>query len=176
MGGIVGMMVAAQPGTPIRKLVLNDIGPYLSKEGLERIASYVGLDPTFPSLETFEAAIRKLAAPFGQLTDEQWRKMARDTVRQKPEGGWGFAYDPAIGEAFKAGPIEAIDMWPMWDAIRCPVLTLRGGQSDLLPRAAAEEMTRRGPKAKLVELPGIGHAPALLREDQIGIVRDFLLA
>jgi pimeloyl-ACP methyl ester carboxylesterase len=176
MGGIIGMIAASQPGTPIRKLVLNDIGPCLSKEGLERIASYIGLDPTFPSLEAFEAAIRKLAAPFGPLTDEQWRKMARDTAQQKPEGGWGFAYDPAIGEAFKAGPVKAIDMWPMWDTIRCPTLTLRGGESDLLPREAAEEMTRRGPKTKLVEFQGIGHAPALLSEDQIDTVRDFLLA
>jgi pimeloyl-ACP methyl ester carboxylesterase len=176
MGGLIGMMLAATPGTPIRKLALNDIGPYLSKEGLERIASYVGLDPTFPSLEAFEAALRKLAAPFGSLTDEQWRKMARDMTRQKPGGGWGYAYDPAISEAFNAAPVKDVDMWPQWEAIRCPVLTLRGAQSDLLTRQAAEEMTRRGPKTKLVEFPGIGHAPALLSEDQIAAVRDFLLA
>jgi pimeloyl-ACP methyl ester carboxylesterase len=176
MGGIIGMIVAAQPGNPIRKLVLNDIGPFLSKAGLERIASYVGLDPTFPSLEAFEAAIRKLAAPFGPLTDEQWRKMAKDTARQKPNGGWGFAYDSHIGDAFKAGPITDVDMWPVWEAIRCPTLVLRGAQSDLLTHETAEEMTRRGPKAKLIELPGIGHAPALVSEDQIGVVRDFLLA
>ncbi len=176
MGGIIGMIVAAQPGNPIRKLVLNDIGPFLSKEGLERIAAYVGLDPTFPSLEAFEAAIRKLAAPFGPLTDQQWRKMAKDTARQKPEGGWGFAYDPRIADAFKAGPLQDADMWPMWEAIQCPTLVLRGAVSDLLTHEAAEEMTRRGPKATLIEFPGIGHAPALVAEDQVGIVRDFLLA
>jgi len=176
MGGIIGMMVAAQSGTPIRKLVLNDIGPYLAKEGLERIGSYVGLDPRFESLEAFEAAIRKLAAPFGPLTDEQWRKMAIDMAEPKPEGGWGFAYDPRIADAFKAGPIKDIDMWPMWDSIRSPTLVLRGADSDLLTHQTAEEMTRRGPKAKLIELAGIGHAPALLSEDQIGAIRDFLLA
>jgi pimeloyl-ACP methyl ester carboxylesterase len=176
MGGLIGMMLASQPGSPIRKLALNDIGPYLSKVGLERIASYVGLDPTFPSLDALEAAVRVNYAGFGPLTDAQFRKMARDSAREKPSGGWGFAYDPKIAEAFGQGPIEDLDLWPMWEKIRCPTLVLRGAQSDLLTHEAAEEMTRRGPKARLVELPGIGHAPALLSEDQIGVVRDFLLA
>jgi pimeloyl-ACP methyl ester carboxylesterase len=176
MGGILGMIMAAQPENPIRKLVINDVGPYLSKEGLERIASYVGLDPTFPSLAAAETAIRQLCAPFGHLADDQWRKMTKDYTRQKPGGGWGFAYDPALAEPFKTGPIQDFDMWPVWDAIQRPTLTLRGGQSDLLTRDAAQEMTRRGPKTKLIEYPGIGHAPALLSEDQIGAVRDFLSA
>ena len=176
MGGIIGMIISSQPGNPIRKLVLNDIGPYLAKEGLERIAGYVGLDPTFPTLEAFEQAIRTLAAPFGPLTDEQWRKMAMDMSQRKPEGGWGLAYDPRIADAFKTGPIKDVDMWPMWDAIQSPTLVLRGADSDLLTRDAAEEMTRRGPKARVIELAGIGHAPALLSKDQIGAVRDFLLA
>jgi pimeloyl-ACP methyl ester carboxylesterase len=176
MGGIIGMIIASQPRNPIRKLVLNDIGPYLAKEGLERIASYVGLDPTFESFEAFEEALRKLAAPFGPLTDEQWRKMAADMAERKPGGGWGFAYDPRIADAFKAGPIKDVDMWPMWDTIRSPTLVLRGADSDLLTHETAEEMTRRGPKAKLIELSGIGHAPALVSEDQIDAIRDFLLA
>jgi pimeloyl-ACP methyl ester carboxylesterase len=176
MGGLIGMMLASRPGSPIRKLALNDIGPYLSKVGLERIASYVGLDPTFPSLDALEAAVRDTYASFGPLTDAQFRKMARDSAREKPEGGWGFADDPKIADAFRQGPIEDLDLWPVWEAIRCPTLVLRGAQSDLLTHEAAEEMTRRGPKAKLIELPGIGHAPALLSEGQIGMVRDFLLA
>ena len=176
MGGLIGMMLAARPGNPIRKLVLNDIGPFLSKVGLERIGDYVGLDPTFPSLEAFETALRANYASFGALTDAQWRKMARDSAREKPGGGWGFAYDPRIGDAFKDVPLEDADLWPIWDAIRCPTLLLRGAQSDLVSRETAEAMTRRGPKAKFVEFPGVGHAPALLDEDQIGVVRDFLLA
>jgi pimeloyl-ACP methyl ester carboxylesterase len=176
MGGLIGMMLAAQPGNPIRKLVLNDIGPFLSKVGLERIRDYVGLDPTFPSLEAFETTLRATYAAFGPLTDAQWRKMARDSAREKPDGGWGFAYDPRIGEALKAGPLEDIDIWPTWDAIQCPTLLLRGAQSDLVTRETAEAMTQRGPKAKLIEVTGVGHAPALVEEDQIGTVRDFLLA
>jgi pimeloyl-ACP methyl ester carboxylesterase len=175
MGGLIGMMIAAQPRNPIRRLVLNDIGPFLAKAGLERIASYVGLDPNFASFAEFEAMLRKLAAPFGTLTEAQWRKMAADMAEEKPGGGWGFAYDPAIANAFKAGPIEEVDLWQMWDAIRAPTLVLRGADSDLLSRATAEDMTRRGPKAKLAEFAGIGHAPALLSKDQIGPIRDFLL-
>ena len=176
MGGLIGMMLAAQRGSPIRKLVINDIGPFVSKVGLERIRSYVGLDPTFPSLEALEAALRANYAAFGPLTDAEWRKMAKDSARKKPEGGWGFAYDPRIGDAFKQGPLEDVDLWPVWDAIRCPTLLVRGALSDLTSRETAEEMTRRGPKAKVVEFAGIGHAPALLSEDQIAVVRDFLLA
>jgi pimeloyl-ACP methyl ester carboxylesterase len=175
MGGLIGMMLAAQRGNPIRKLVINDIGPFLSKVGLERIRGYVGLDPTFASLEALEAALRANYKTFGPLTDAQWRKMAQDSAREKP-GGFGFAYDPRIGDAFKQGPLEDVDMWPVWDRIRCPTLVLRGADSDLLTCEAADEMTRRGPKAKLAEFAGIGHAPALLDEDQISIVRDFLLS
>ena len=101
--------------------------------------------------------------------------MAADMAEEKPGGAWGFAYDPAIANAFKAGPIEEVDLWQMWDAIRAPTLVLRGADSDLLSRATAEDMTRRGPKAKLAEFAGIGHAPALLSKDQIGPIRDFLL-
>ena len=175
MGGLIGMMLAAQPGNPIRKLAINDIGPFVSKVGLGRIRDYVALDPTFPSLEALETAMRVRNASFGPLTDAQWRRMARDSARERPGGGWGYAYDPRIGDVFKAGPLEDVDLWPTWDAIRCPTLLLRGAQSDLLSRETAEAMTQRGPKAKFVEFPGIGHAPALLDEAQIGVVRDFLL-
>ena len=174
MGGLIGMMLAAQPGSPIRRLVINDVGPFISKAGLARIRDYVGLDPTFPSLDALEAALRATYATFGPLTDAQWRKLASDSAREKP-GGFGLAYDPGIAAAFKAGPLEDVDLWPVWDKINCPTLVLRGAVSDLLPREAAEEMTRRGPKARLVEFAGIGHAPALVAEDQIAVVRDFLL-
>ena len=102
--------------------------------------------------------------------------MARDSARQKPEGGWGFAHDPRIASALKQGPLDDLDLWPLWEQIRCPTLMLHGAASDLVTREAAEEMTRRGPRAKVVEFKGIGHAPALIAEDQIAVVRDFLLA
>lgn len=175
MGGIIGMLLAAQPGAPIRRLVINDIGPLIAKEGLERIATYVGLDPSFPDAAALEAALRTLAASFGPLSDAQWRHLASISTRPKPDGTVGFAYDPRIGDAFRAAPAADVDLWPQYDAIRCPTLVLRGAQSDLLRQADAEAMTRRGPQARLVEFAGIGHAPALMAPDQIAIIRDFLL-
>jgi pimeloyl-ACP methyl ester carboxylesterase len=176
MGGLMGMLLAAQPGSPIRRLVINDAGPFVPKAGLERIGAYVGLDPSFPSLEAAEAALRRAYAPFGQLGDAQWRTLTRFSTRRRPDGGYGMAYDPHIGDPFKTGPIKDVDVWSSWDRIACPTLVLRGAVSDVLPRDVAAEMSRRGPKAKLVEFAGIGHAPPLLSDDQIGAVRDFLLA
>ena len=169
-------MLAAQRGNPIRKLVLNDVGAFVAKEGLNRIGAYLGDDPTFDSLEAMEARSAQKHAPFGALTDAQWRKMALDSARKKPDGGYGFAYDPRIGDPFKAGPVEDVDLWPVWDAIQMPdAAAARRTHPTSLQRDVAEAMTKRGPKAKLVEFPGVGHAPPLLSEDQIGAVRDFLL-
>lgn len=175
MGGIIGMLLACQTGAPIRRMVINDVGPLIAKEGIARIGTYVGRDPSFRDIDELEAALRILAASFGPLSDAQWRHLATHSARQKDDGSLGFAYDPRIGDAFRDAPTD-IDLWAQWDAIRCPVLVLRGAQSDLLRPADAEAMTSRGPRAKLVEFPGIGHAPALMAEDQIAVIRDFLLA
>jgi pimeloyl-ACP methyl ester carboxylesterase len=176
MGGIVGMLFAALPNAPVGKLVINDVGPLVPKAGLERIAAYVGLDPSFSDLEAFEQALRWVHAPFGPLSDAQWRHLAEHSSRRKPDGSIGSNYDPKIAEAFKQGPLDDIDLWASWDNIRCPVLVLRGAQSDILPVEAAAAMIQRGPRAKLVEFAGIGHAPALMAEDQLAAIRDFLLA
>lgn len=175
MGGLLGMLLAAQPGTLIRRLVINDVGPVIAKEGLERIGSYVGSDPSFRDLGALEAELRQLAATFGPLSDAQWRHLAAHSVRHKADGSLGFAYDPRIGDAFRAAAAIDIDLWSAYDAIRCPTLVLRGRESDLLRPADAAAMTQRGPRAALVEFPGIGHAPALMADDQIAVIRDFLL-
>ncbi|HEY3919796.1 MAG TPA: alpha/beta hydrolase [Stellaceae bacterium] len=175
MGGIIGMLFAAQPGAPLGKLVINDVGPLVPKAAIERIAAYVGLNPGFADLGAFEAVLRRVHAPFGPLSDAQWSHLATHSSRRNPDGSIGFNYDPKIAEAFRQGPIEDVDLWSTWDAIACPVLALRGAQSDILPKDAAEAMTRRGPRARLVEFAGIGHAPALMEADQIAAIRDFLL-
>ncbi len=175
MGGIVGMMFAALPGTPLRRLVLNDIGALIPKEGLQRIASYIGQDKTYPDFAALETALRTVLAPFGQLSDAQWHHLATYTARRKPDGTFTTAYDPQVGDRLRNSPIEDVDLWAQWDKITCPVLVLRGEQSDILRRSDAEAMTQRGPRARLVEFAGIGHAPALMEEDQIAFVRDFLL-
>ena len=173
MGGLIGMMAAAQPGTPIRRLVMNDVGPLIAAEGLQRIASYVGDDPSFDDIVQLEAYLRNVSASFGPLSDAQWRHLAEQGARTRPDGRLGRAYDPAIAQAFKTVKGD-IDLWPLWDAARCPTLVLRGAESDLLRPGDAAEMARRGPKARIVEFPGIGHAPALMAPDQIAVIEDFL--
>jgi pimeloyl-ACP methyl ester carboxylesterase len=176
MGGIIGMMLAALPGTPIRRLVLNDIGGRIPAAGLERLSTYVGTDPSFADTAALEADLRRNAAPFGPLTDAQWHFLAQISTRRRPDGTFGYNYDPRIGDAFRQGEIKDVELWPVWDAIKVPTLVLRGAESDLLSHDDAVAMTERGPRARLVELPGIGHAPALLADDQIALVRDFLQA
>lgn len=174
MGGLIGMGVAASEDSPIRRLVLNDIGPFLPKAALERINTYLGRDLRFADLLELEAHLREVHVGFGPLTDEQWRHLATHTARTYPDGRLGLAYDQRLGEAMRAGPVEDVDLWPVWDRIRCPVLVLRGRDSDLLLTETAEEMTRRGPGAELVEFEGVGHAPALMAEEQIAVIRDWL--
>ena len=174
MGGLIGMMLAAQKGSSIRRLVINDVGPFIPKAALERLASYVGGNPTFADMDGLEAYLRRVAAPFGPLSDGEWRHLATHSARALPEGGFGLAYDPAIGKAFHDQPLQDVDLWSFWDRVRCPVLALRGTASDLLLAETAEEMGRRGPRATVVEIPQCGHAPALMEPAQIAIVRDWL--
>ncbi len=174
MGGLVGMMLASLPGTQIRRLILNDVGPFVPKGALERIGAYVGQDPQFPDLAGLEAYLRRVHSGFGALSDADWTHMARYSSRPLPGGGYGLAYDPAIATAFRAGPIADVDLWPVWDAIKCPVLILRGAESDLLLPDTASDMVKRKANATLVEFPGCGHAPALIDPDQIAVIKDWL--
>jgi pimeloyl-ACP methyl ester carboxylesterase len=176
LGGMVGMALASLPQNPIRRLVLNDVGPLLSAASLKRIGEYVGMALEFPSMEAAEQYIRTVSAPFGPHSDAQWRTLTETVVRPKQGGGFKLHYDPAIAVAFKAAANgKDVDLWPLYDAIRCPTLVIRGEQSDLLSAATARAMGERGPKAKLAELAGVGHAPTLMHDDQVALVRDFLL-
>ena len=177
MGALIGMALAAQAGTPIRKFVLNDAGPVVTKVSLERIATYVGMAPTLPDMATAEKYVRTVSASFGPHTDAEWRFLTEVVVRKNADGTLRMHYDPKIGEPFRATmPEKDLEAWPLWDAIKCPTLVLRGAHSDLLTSATCEQMTQRGPKAKVVEIAGVGHAPTLMHADQIKIVRDFLLS
>ena len=173
MGGLIGMLLAAQPNSPIRKLVMNDVGPFIPKASLERLATYVGKPISLDSFEAFEQYIRTVSATFGPLTDAQWRHLAQTSAKKRDDGRWGPNYDPAIAAPF-TGAIADVILWPYWDQIRAPTLLVRGKDSDLLLSETAREMTTRGPKAKLVEFAGIGHAPMLMEQSQIAVVRDFL--
>jgi len=173
MGGLLGIVAAAQPGTPVKRLVVSDAGPAIEPPALQRIAQYFGADPRFATYAELAAYVRQISAPFGPLTDAQWEHVVRTNARQRADGSWGVGYDPAIAVPFRSLPAPP-DLWPLWDAIRCPTLVLRGAQSDLLSPATATAMAARGPHARVAEIPGVGHAPMLLAEDQVAIVVDFL--
>ena len=173
MGGLLGIMMAAQPQTPVAKLVVNDVGPAIEPAALERIRGYFGLDPTFATYAEIARYIRTVSAPFGPLTDAQWERLTASNVRQRLDGRWGLAYDPGIAVPFRAAAAPP-DLWPLWDAIRCPTLVLRGKESDLLSAETAAAMTARGPRPTLIEFAGVGHAPMLLSTEQIAPVVRFL--
>jgi len=176
VGGLIGMALAAQAGTPVKKLILNDVGPVISRVALERIGRYVGDAPVFASFEEAERYVRSISAPFGPHSEAQWRFLTENWVSKEADGRWRPRYDPRIAEPYRASmPEKDLELWSIYDAIRCPTLVIRGAQSDLLSRATSAEMAQRGPKAKVAEIPGVGHAPTLLNADQIGLVRDFLL-
>ena len=178
MGGLIGMFISSLPGSPISRMVLNDVGPVIAMEALQRIGEYLGKAPDFSDLAEAEAYVRKVCAPFGALTDSQWRFMTVVGTRLKPDGRLEMNYDQAIAQPYQKAFLEAkeINLWPMYDAIRCPTLVLRGADSDILSHDTAAEMTTRGPKARLVEVPAVGHAPMFLEESQVRIVQDFLLS
>ncbi|TXG94049.1 MAG: alpha/beta fold hydrolase [Rhodocyclaceae bacterium] len=177
MGGLIGMALAAQEGTPIHKLVLNDVGPQITSESLQRIAAYVGTDPDWATFDEALAYVKSVSAPFGPLTEAQWHHLTETSVVQRPDGRWAFRYDPRIAEPFKAAFTgQEIDLWPLYERIACPTLVIRGAETDLLARETWQRMGACGPHAKLAEIPGVGHAPMFMDADQIAVVRDFLLS
>ena len=180
MGGLIGMGLASLPNGPIGRLVLNDVGPVIEYAALARIGGYLGAPASWASLDEAADALWTISQGFGPLTREQWLALTApmlkaDGVRWKPH------YDPAIALPFKAITPELAAagqaaLWQAYDAIRCPTLLLRGADSDLLSRGTARAMTERGPRARLREFAGVGHAPMLVAPDQIQAVREFLLA
>ena len=187
MGGLIGMLLAAKPNAPIRRLVLNDVGPLVPWAALLRLwRMHDPLGARFDDLAQVEAHLREIFAPFGPLDDRQWQRVAFHSALSLEQGGYMLAFDPAIMTSLnhaRSSSIEfghkflsGVDLWPAWDRLQCPTLVLRGGASDVLPPTVAEDMERRGPGARVVEFPGIGHAPWLMSDDQIAVVRDFLLA
>lgn len=175
MGGIIGMALAGTPEIAgrIERLVVNDAGPRLNQAAIDRIKAYVTVVPEFATMAEFEKFLRFVYAPFGALSDAEWQVMAETSMRRRDNGKISSHFDPAVMRVF-AEQFGHFDMWEIFDAIACPTLVLRGEASDLLEAAVADEMTTRGPKARLVTVPGCGHAPALNTEWQIGVLEGFL--
>ncbi|MBP7203680.1 MAG: alpha/beta hydrolase [Propionivibrio sp.] len=177
MGGLIGMVLASLPGTPVSRLLLNDVGPVVSAESIRRIGEYIGRAPKFSGLDDAERYIRAVSAPFGALNDAQWRALTVSSVRPMADGGLEMIYDPAIAESFhRATAGGVVDLWPMFDRVRCPTRVVRGELSDLLSTEVAQAMTARGPHPDLVEVSGVGHAPMFMDEAQIAIAREFFTA
>jgi pimeloyl-ACP methyl ester carboxylesterase len=180
MGGLIGMVLASLEDSPIRKLVLNDIGPVLDRSAMQRIGDYIGQDLRFPDFDTGAAFVREVSASFGPHSDDEWTKLARDVLRQEPDGKWVRHYDINLAVPFQAATVERADqdqaaLWAAYDAIRGPTLLVRGELSDLLSRETAQAMATRGPRPQLAEIPNVGHAPTFIHQDQIAIARQFLI-
>jgi len=180
MGGLIGLGLASLPGNPIRKLILNDIGPVLDPGALLRIGDYIGQDLRFPSFEEGARFIKDVSLPFGPHSDAEWRKLASDVLRQDKDGQWIRHYDMGLALPFRSATPESAQadeamLWAAYDAVTCDTLLVRGAESDLLSRETAHSMTQRGPKATLVEIAGVGHAPTFIHDDQIAIARNYLL-
>ena len=186
MGGLIGMVVCGQPGlplpVPVRRLVLNDVGPAIRWEAIERIKTYLGDTGRFDSLEAAAAAMRAVSLTFGPHTDAQWLALSRHMVR--PLDGQGGAltlhYDPAIAVPVRATTAELSAqgeamLWQLYDNIQARTLLLRGADSDMLTPQTAAAMAQRGPRAQVVEFTGVGHAPTLVADDQVDCVARFLL-
>jgi pimeloyl-ACP methyl ester carboxylesterase len=184
MGGLIGLGVASLAGSPVRRLVLNDVGPQIEAAALVRIGGYLGQPARFDSLEQAADALQAISQGFGPHSREQWLALTEPQIKPNPDalrGGFVPRYDPSIAVPFRAATPELAaageaQLWKSYDSLRCPTLLLRGAQSDLLSPATAEQMTRRGPRARLHEFAGVGHAPMLVQPDQRAVVREFLLA
>ncbi|MEQ9362107.1 MAG: alpha/beta hydrolase [Rhodospirillales bacterium] len=176
MGALLGMIMAAGPGTPVERLLMNDAGPVVTKESLQRIAAYLGTAPDFADMAEAESYFRLVHAPFGPLTDDQWAHLTRHSVREDANGRYVPKYDPAMAKPFEGAVSDDLVLWPVWDAIRCPVTVIRGAQSDLLRADTLAEMQARGPKTTVHEIPGVGYAPALMSDDQLDLIAGWLTA
>ncbi len=178
MGGLIGLVLASLPESPISRMVINDAGPMLGAAALARIGAYVRDTPRFATIQAAETYIREISAPFGEHTDAEWRLLT-ELVMKRDGDLWVRSHDPAIAAPFEAaeGNTSSGDtsLWHLYDAIRCPVLAVRGELSDLVSRDTHEQMSTRGPKAELVTIANVGHAPTFMHADQIRIAKDFFL-
>jgi pimeloyl-ACP methyl ester carboxylesterase len=174
MGGAIGIVAAA--GTlrgRISHLVLNDNAPELAAAAIERIRAYAGSPAAFDTVTELEQYFRTVYRPYGWISDEGWRRLTETSVRRLPDGRVTPHYDPAIVRQFHRGEDEYL-LWDEYDRLTIPVLCLRGAESDLVLADTTRSMERRGPRARVVEIAGCGHAPALNTADQLGLIDRFL--
>lgn len=174
MGGIIGMHLAAEANSPIRRLVMNDIGPFVPAAGRRDNAAAFGTDPRFTSIDDAVAWHKVHRAGFGPMPEAVWREMTLASLRQTEDGGYALHYDPGLAVNQNPQTAEDIELWPVWDRIECPVLTIWGTASKLLLAPAIDEMKTCGPGTRVVPVDGVGHAPAVAGDHILGEIRRFL--
>ena len=179
MGGIIGMMMGAQNPALIKRMVINDIGSVVSAAGLQRILTFVGSKTMFDSRAEAMDVLKTYLAPFGITQEADWQFMCDITFKPLPDGKLTFHYDPDITKPFReaatqAGTVVDVDLTAFWALLHCPILILRGSESDILSKATAQAMLNRAYPTKLVEFQNVGHAPALLSPDQIQTITEWL--
>ncbi len=174
MGGIIGMCLAAQPKSPVRRLVMNDIGAFVPSRALQRIGLYVGQSDQFNDLDAVEAYYREVYAAYRGISDKQWRHLAQHGSRELPSGEWVLNYDPVIGDYTRASSAEDIDLWPVWRQVRCPQMLMWGEESDVLDQETVAGMRAECEALTVNSWPGIGHAPSLMEPEQIQAVVNWL--
>ncbi|ACC70743.1 alpha/beta hydrolase [Paraburkholderia phymatum] len=179
MGGLIGMAYAGLKDSPIRKIIVNDVGPHVEPASIERIGSYLGQPVSFATRQEAIDHAAVLAESFGPLTPDEWREINIPLVHEQ-DGAWRFRYDPRIAEPFRQTTPELAALgeaalWHSFAAIEGPVLVVRGEQSDLLSRETVAQMVEKGRNVSTVEIPGVGHAPAFLSADQIDLAKRFFL-
>ena len=185
MGGLIGILLAAQPRSPIRRLVLNDVGPFIPWAALMRMKGYALTSPRYATFEAAEARLRAACNSWGPIGDDQWRHLAQHSIVERTDGTYSFACDPRIADATAWGfspdarvgtrNLLGMELWSEWSRVQCPVLVVRGKQSDVLLPTTVDRMCGRDVPTEVVEFDGIGHAPSLMQPAQIDAVRRFLL-
>ena len=175
LGGFIGLVLAAQPQSPIRRLVVNDIGPEVHRDALMSIAEYIGKSEEFPNLDEVEGYLRKIYPEFAPMTDADWAHTAKYSSRRTEHGTFRMKVDNKVGAAFRDSiSYFNVDMWETWEQITCPVLVLRGTESSFLSKEIAEKMLTCGPQATLVEFENTGHTPTLRNDEQVDVIRNWL--
>ncbi len=182
MGGAIGMVCASGLYEPalkkrIQSLVLNDTAPKVADLAIARIRAYAGHPPAFDTMLELEAFFRQVYMPYGWLSDAQWRRLTETSARRLPDGRVTPHYDPAMVQQFIHHPNDYL-IWDHYDALKIPVLCLRGAESDLVLRETTAEMLLRGPGVfgllQVQEIEDCGHAPALNVPDQLNRVATFI--
>jgi pimeloyl-ACP methyl ester carboxylesterase len=175
MGGLIGMVAAARGAIPIRRLVLNDVGPFIAASQVGEIITNVGVDPVFADEDELQSYLMERYAPYGPVTDDQWRHLAHNSGRRDGAGRLRLHYDPDIVAPMRAAPAADLDLWELYDGIKAPTLLLRAGVSQVLDQETAEAMAERGPEASLFTFHGITHPLWLADDEQVHLIRDWLL-